>query len=50
MSFKHFLVFAAALSSAALLSACGQSNGQEKGGKGGPGGGMPAAEYTGGRD
>ena len=48
MSFKHFLVLATALSSAALLSACGQSNGQEKGGKGhgGPGGGMPAAEVN----
>src|SRR5688500_4044305 len=45
MSFKHFLVFAAALTSAALLAACGKSNGQEKGGHGGAGG-MPAAEVN----
>jgi membrane fusion protein (multidrug efflux system) len=47
MSFKHFLLFAGALTSALVLSACGQSNGQEKGGKGhgGPGG-MPAAEVN----
>ncbi|HEX6692180.1 MAG TPA: efflux RND transporter periplasmic adaptor subunit [Burkholderiales bacterium] len=47
MSFKHFL-FAAALTSTAIVAGCGQSNGQDKGGKGhgGPGGGMPAPEVN----
>ena len=41
MSLKHLLSLSAAALSLALLSACGQSNGQDKGGHGG-GGGMPA--------
>lgn len=44
MSFKHILL----LLTAAMLSACTPSEGQEKGGKGhgGPGGGMPPAEVN----
>ena len=44
MSFKHILLLCAA----GVLSGCGQSDGQEKGGKGhpGPGGGMPPPEVN----
>jgi membrane fusion protein (multidrug efflux system) len=44
MSFKQILLLLAA----GVLSACGQSDGQEKGGKGhpGPGGGMPPPEVN----
>ena len=42
---KRFAVLAA-LSAAVTLAGCGPSGGQEKGGHGGPGGGMPPAEVT----
>jgi membrane fusion protein (multidrug efflux system) len=42
---KPFTVLAA-LSAAAALAGCSPSGGQEKGGHGGPGGGMPPAEVT----
>jgi membrane fusion protein (multidrug efflux system) len=42
---KPFAVLAA-LSAAAALAGCSPSGGQEKGGHGGPGGGMPPAEVT----
>jgi len=44
MSFKRFVI----LSTAAVVAACGPSNGSEKGGKGGHGpmGGMPPSEVT----
>lgn len=44
MCFKHFLLIGAAL----VLAACGQSEGQDKGGKGhgGPGAGMPPPEVN----
>jgi membrane fusion protein (multidrug efflux system) len=45
MRITHLLSLGAAALSLALLSACGQSNGQDKGGHGGPGG-MPAAEVN----
>src|SRR5262245_34930239 len=42
MSFKYIFVVLAA----AVVAGCGPSNGQEKGGGGHPGGGMPAAEVN----
>ena len=42
MSFKHILLFLAV----GTLAACGQSGGQEKGGKGHPGAGMPPPEVN----
>jgi len=42
---KPFAVLAA-LAAAAALAGCSPSGGQEKGGHGGPGGGMPPAEVT----
>jgi membrane fusion protein (multidrug efflux system) len=42
---KPFAVLAA-LSAAAAVAGCSPSGGQEKGGHGGPGGGMPPAEVT----
>ena len=46
MSFKHLFLLSAAALSLALVSACGQSNGQDKGGKGHPGAGMPPPEVN----
>jgi len=48
MSSKHSFLLAAAALSLALVSACGQSDGKDKGGAGhgGPGGGMPPPEVN----
>ena len=45
-SMNRTFVVLAALSAAAALAGCSPSGGQEKGGHGGPGGGMPPAEVT----